>query len=112
MIATNLGKPSVGGFGPLLDLVLEALPLLGMEITETEILHLHLDATDPEPIGDGRVDVQGLLSDGHLAIPTQVAQGPHVVQPIGELDQNHPHVVHGRQQESPEILRLGGFTSS
>jgi hypothetical protein len=35
-----------------------------------------------------------------------MAQGPHVVQPVGQLDENHADVVHHRQQHLAEVLRL------
>ena len=36
----------------------------------------------------------------------QVAQGAHVVQPVGQLDQDDADVVHHRQQHLAEVLGL------
>ena len=106
---SNLGEPALGGVGSFLDLLLETFPLLGMEIAEAQVLHLDLDAADSESIGDGREDIQGLPRDGHLSIGTEIFEGPHIVQSIGELDQNDPDVIHGSEEEPAEVLGLGGF---
>ena len=36
----------------------------------------------------------------------QVAQRPHVVEPVGQLDEDHADVVDHRQEHLPEVLRL------
>ena len=105
----NLGEPPFGGVGAILDLVLETLPLFRVEIAEAKVLHLHLDASDPESIGDGRIDVEGLLGDGDLPVGPQKAQGSHVVQPVGQLDQDDAYIVHGGEKKPAEVLGFRGL---
>ena len=60
----------------------------------------------PEPVGDGRVDVAGFLGDRNPPVLGQVAQGPHVVQPVGQLDEDDADVIDHRQQHLAEVLGL------
>jgi hypothetical protein len=61
------------------------------------------------PSGERRVDVEGFLGDAFARVRRHVVERAHIVQPIGELDQQYPHVVGDRQQELAQILRLLGF---
>ena len=79
---------------------------LRLEVLERQLLELVLDLAHPEPVGDRRVDVARLLRDLDAALLRQVVQRPHVVQPVGELDQDDADVVHHRQQHLAEVLRL------
>ena len=54
----------------------------------------------------GRVDLHRLVRDADLLVGWQGAQGAHVVQPIGELDDDHPHVLCHGQEHLPDVLRL------
>ena len=79
---------------------------LRLEVLERQLLELVLDLAHPEPVGDRRVDVARLLRDLDPALLRQVVQRPHVVEPIGELDQDDADVVHHRQQHLAEVLGL------
>ena len=50
-----------------------------------------------------------LLGDAGPAFRRHVLERAHVVQAVGELDQQHPHVVGDRQQKLAEVLRLLGL---
>ena len=88
-----------------LDRLTQVLVGLALEILERQILELVLDLAHPEPVGDRRVDVERLLGDLHAALFGQVVQRPHVVEPVGQLHQDDPDVIHHRQQHLPEVLR-------
>ncbi len=60
--------------------------------------------------GERRIDVQRLLSDPVAAICGDKLQGAHVVQAIGELDQQHAHVVGDGQQKLAQVFGLFGLT--
>ncbi len=96
-----LGRPALG-----VDLGAQRLKRLRLEISERQLLELVLDLAHPEAVGDGRVDVARLLRDSRPALLRQVAQGPHVVHAVGELDENHPDVVDHRQEHLAEVFRL------
>ena len=79
---------------------------LRLEIAERQLLELVLDLAHPQPVGDGRVDVARLLRDLDAALLRQVVQRPHVVEPVGELHQDDPDVVHHGEQHLAEVLGL------
>jgi hypothetical protein len=60
----------------------------------------------PEPVGERRVDLRGLPRDALLLVAGQVLEGAHVVQPVRELDEDHPDVVHHREDHLSEVLGL------
>jgi hypothetical protein len=63
---------------------------------EAEVFQLPLDLLDPEAVGQRGVDVEGLLGDGPLAGHGHDRDGAHVVQAVGQFDEQHPPVVgHG-----------------
>ena len=53
-----------------------------------------------------RVDLHGLAGDAHLLVWRQVLEGAHVVEPIGQLDDDDSHVLgHGHEHLS-DVLGL------
>ena len=95
-----------GLLAPLLDPRGEVLVGLGLEVLEGQVLELVLDLAHAQPAGQGRVDVHGLAGDAHAALLGQVLEGAHVVQAVGELDQDDPDVVHHGQEQLAEVLGL------
>ncbi len=79
---------------------------LRIEIAERQLLELVLHLAHPEAVGDRRVDVARFLRDLDPPLLGQVVQRPHVVQAIGELDEDDADVVDHRQQHLAEVLRL------
>ena len=88
------------------DLGAQRLVGLRLEVAERQLLELVLHLAHAEPVGDRRVDVARLLGDLDAALLRQVAERPHVVQPIGELDEDDADVVHHREQHLAEVLGL------
>ena len=60
--------------------------------------------------GERRIDIERLLGDAAARLRLHVLERAHIVQPVGELDQQHPYVLGDRQQEFAQVLRLLGFT--
>ena len=79
---------------------------LRLEHLEGEVLQLPLHLPHPEPMGERRVDLHRLARDPFLLLGRQVRQGPHVVQPVGELDDHHPHVLGHGHEHLPDALGL------
>jgi len=77
-----------------------------VEDLEGEILELPLHGMDSEPVGEWRVDLECLLGLLHLLLPAEVLDRAHVVQPVGELDQDHAHVLRHRHDHLAIVLRL------
>ena len=79
---------------------------LRLEVPEGELLELVLHLAHAEPVGDRGVDVERLLRDLDAALFGQMLERPHVVQAVGELDEDDPNVVDHRQQHLAEVLGL------
>ena len=60
-------------------------------------------------MGQGRIHEVGLARNLELLLPLHAVQRPHVVQPVGNLDEDDPDVVAQREQHLPEVLRLGAL---
>ena len=95
-----------GLLAPVLDLLRERVVAGLVDVAEGQVLELVFDLGHPEPAGDRRVDVERLARDPLLALLRQVLQRAHVVEAVGELDQDHPDVVDHRQQHLAVGLRL------
>ena len=83
----------------------------GIERFETQVLELALDARDPQAVGERRVDLAGLGGDALHLLGAQELDGAHVVDAIGELDEDHPEVARHRQQHLAEVLGLRGLAA-
>ena len=80
--------------------------ILRLELLEGEVLELPLDLPDPEPVGQRRVDLQRLAGDAALLLGRQGLERAHVVEPVGELDEDDPDVLCHRQEHLPDVLGL------
>jgi hypothetical protein len=81
--------------------------LARMEGLEGEVLELGLERVDAEPVRERRVDLERLARLLHLLLTAPVLDRAHVVQPVGELDQDHAHVVGHGDDHLAVVLRLG-----
>ena len=77
-----------------------------MQGREREVLELPLDGVDAEPVGQGRVDLQRLLGLLDLLLLRQRLQRAHVVQAVGELDEDDPDVRGHRDHHLAVVLGL------
>src|SRR5450830_2105969 len=74
---------------------------------EAEVFELYADGVHAQPVGDGRIDFQGFLGDAPAFFAGQHFQRAHVVQPVGELDKNHPDIPGHGHRHLLEVFRLG-----
>jgi hypothetical protein len=78
-------------------------------VLEGQLLQLGRDAVHPDRAGQGRVDVVGLAGDAlALLLRSDEAERAHVVQPVGQLHQQHAHVARDGQDELAQVLGLPG----
>jgi len=91
---------------PLADPPPDLVVHLRIQDLEGEILQFPLDLIDPQAMGQGGVDLQGLLGDGKLFVPSVGREGSHVVEPIGQLDEDHPDVPGHHQEHLAQVFRL------
>ena len=82
---------------------------LRLEVLETQVLQFILDPPDSKAVRQRRIDLQRLLGDLLSLGRAEMFQGAHVVQPVGELDENDPDIVRHRKHHLAEILRLFFF---
>ena len=97
---------ALAALAPGVELLGELAERLGLEGLEREVLELPLDLPDPEPLGQRRVDLHRLAGDALLLLDRQRAQRAHVVQPVGELDEDDADVLRHRQEHLPDVLGL------
>ena len=81
---------------------------LGVQGREREVLELPLDGVHAQPVRQRGVDLEGLAGLALLRLLLQVAQRAHVVQPVGELDDEHPDVAAHRDDHLADRLGLRG----
>jgi hypothetical protein len=78
---------------------------LGVQGRERQVLELPLEVLHAQPVRERGVDRERLLGDALLAAAGHVVDRPHVVQPVRELDDQHPEV--GRHRHQHLAQRLG-----
>ena len=79
-----------------------------MDVAERQILELVAHLLDAHAAGERRVDLERLLGDALALLGRHEMERAHVVQAVGELDEQHAHVGRDREQELAEILALRG----
>ena len=77
-----------------------------IDVAEAEFLELLAHALHAHAPGKRRVDLHRLLGDAQALVFRHVVERAHVVQPVGELDQQHAHVLGDRQQQLAQVFRL------
>ena len=76
----------------------DLLVLVGLQVEEGEVLQLPLDGIDAEAMGDGGVDLQRLAGLEDAPVLAQGRQCAHVVQAVGQLDDDDADVLgHGHK---------------
>ena len=68
-----------------------------------------LEQVQAQTVGQGRVDVHGLLGDAALLVGLLEIKGAHVVQAVGQFDHQHAHVVAHGQDHLADVLGLRLF---
>ena len=83
---------------------------LGIELLEGEIFELRLEGLEPDALRERRIDLHRLLGDPlPLFLVRHVVQRAHVVEAVGELDQEDANVLRQGEQEFAQILGLMGL---
>src|SRR3989475_3271721 len=79
---------------------------LGLVIFEREVLKLRFHARHAEPVCQRRVQFARFQRDTLALLRRQRIEGAHVVQPVGELDDDDAGVARDRHQQLAIVLRL------
>ena len=105
-VAARLGHVALALLALLVDQALDLLVLARVQRREREVLELPLDRVDAEAVRERRVDLQGLLGLVDLLLLGHRLDRAHVVQAIGELDQDDPDVRGHRDHHLAVVLGL------
>ena len=77
-----------------------------IQVVKTQIVQFLIKAVQSQPIGDRRVNIGGFLRDAPALFRRHGLQRAHVMQAVGQFDQNNAHVARHSQQHFAEIFRL------
>ena len=94
------------------DQAADLLELRRLKVIKREVFKLPLDGADTQPMRDRRINFKRLARLEDASILLQRAQGAHIVQAVGEFDNNHAnvfahgneHLAHGRRLLIGEAL--------
>ena len=84
---------------------------VGFEIAEGKVFEFAADQAHAEAIGDGGVNVQSLAGDALLALGVEVVEGAHIVETVGEFDDDHADVIDHGEQHLADVFGLTSFRS-
>ena len=79
---------------------------LRVELAERQILQLLAHLVHAHASGERRIDIDRLLGGAPARVRRHEVERAHVVQPVGELDQQHAHVGRDREQQLAQVLGL------
>jgi hypothetical protein len=105
--ARSLGDVPLAVGAPLGDHRLDLLVLARVQRLEREVLEFPLEGVDAETVRERCVHLERLLCLLHLLLLAEVLDLAEVVQPVGELDQDHAHVLCHRDDQLAVVLGLG-----
>ena len=105
-VAAGLGHVALALLALLVDEALDLRVLARVQRLEREVLELPLDRVDAEAVRERRVDLQGLLGLVDLLLLRHRLERAHVVQAVGELDQDDPDVRGHRDHHLAVVLGL------
>ncbi len=92
---------------PLRDHGLDLRVLARMQALEGQVLELPLDGVDAEAVRDRRVYLERLLRLLQLLLAPEVLDRAHVVEAVGELDEDDARVLRHRHDHLAVVLDLG-----
>ena len=78
----------------------------GIDVAEAQFLQFLAHALHAHAPGERRIDLHRLLGDAQALFLGHVVQRAHVVEAVGELDQENADILGDRQQQLAQILRL------
>ncbi|MNM28426.1 hypothetical protein D3C81_389410 [compost metagenome] len=77
-----------------------------VQVRERQVLQLVINVVQAEAVRDWHIHFHGLAGDAALFRRRHEVQGAHIVQAVGQLDQDHAHVGGHGQQHLAEVFRL------
>ena len=77
-----------------------------LQIAEAQILQFPFDLPDAQPVGKRSENFQSLSGNPSPLVVRLPLQRAHIVQPVGQFDQHHPHIFHHRQKHLAQGFSL------
>ena len=102
----NAGQKFLVGGGPGGQLVGNLLIPHRVQVLEGGVLQLPLDALHPQPVGDGGINFHCLQGFLLLLAGGLIGHCAHVVEPVADLDENHPDVLGHCHEHFAQVLHL------
>ena len=102
----DLADPAARFCGERFKALGEDLVRVGIKLAKRQIFELLAHLMHADAAGKRGVNVERLLRRAPARFRRPMRQGAHVVQPVGKLDEQHPHVGGNGEQELAQILRL------
>ena len=99
-------EKSFVGRATLFELRRQLAVIFRMKIFESQIFQFTAQLTHAQAMRNGRIDVHSLLGNAAPFIRVEELQRAHVVEAIGELDQDDAHVINHCEQHLSHIFRL------
>src|SRR5260370_15982032 len=87
---------------PLDDVVVS----LGVEVAERKVLELPFELADAEAVSERSIDIKRLARDLAAFHLRQRIERAHVVEAVGQLDEDDPKVLRHRHHHLADVLRL------
>lgn len=84
----------------------DLLVLVGLEVTEGQVLQLPLDMPDAQAVGQRRVDIEDFPGDAVALFLVGVLHRANGAGALGQLDQGDANVVDHRHQHLAQVLHL------
>ena len=99
----------VAGGCPLPDQAHDLLVHFRIQRGERQVLEFPLDGVHAEPVRQWRINFQSLLGFLLLLFFREPAEGAHVVETVGELDDQHANIAGHGHDHLPHGFRRGGL---
>ena len=90
----------------MFDLLDERIVCLGFEVAQTEILELHLDTGNAEPVRERCVDLDGLLRNAAALVLTHAFQRAHIVETVCELYHDDANILRHCEEHLAVVFEL------
>ena len=107
-LGAHLGQVGVARRRPVGDQPHDLLVALRVQDRERQVLELPLDRRHAQPMRQRRNDFQRFAGLAGLLLRRQEPHRAHVVQPVGDLDHQHPRIAGHRDDHLADGLALGG----
>jgi hypothetical protein len=106
-LAHHVGDEALAIKATLVQQFGDLFVLVGLQVTEGQVLQLPFDVADAEAVGQWRIDVEDFPGDAVAFFVVVVLHGANGAGPLGQLDQRHADVIDHGHQHLAQVFDLG-----